>query len=61
VSSRETTKVLGIDRRNIKHGIERRLLLETTRHVFWIDYKRPKRLEILSDPDVQTMVDWWII
>ncbi len=34
VNGREITKALGVDRRNIKHGIERQLLLESTREAF---------------------------
>jgi hypothetical protein len=57
VSGRETTKVLGVNKRNIKHGIERGLLLESIGDAFLTNYKIPKRSYALKEHDVQIVVD----
>jgi hypothetical protein len=48
MNSRETSKVLGVDRiRNIKKAFERQLLLDTSCSNLWIDYKRAKHSDSL--------------
>jgi hypothetical protein len=41
-SDKEVARVLGVDRRNIKKGVERRMMLDTSQNAFWMDYKRAK-------------------
>jgi hypothetical protein len=49
MSSRETSKVLGVDKiRNIKKAFEKQLLLETSSFTLWTNYKRAKRSTFLS-------------
>lgn len=46
-SSQETTKILGVDKRNIKKGVERCVLLEALEIVFWTHFKHAKRSNVL--------------
>jgi hypothetical protein len=39
-SSRVVVRVFGIDRRNIKKGLERRLQLDADQNAFWVNSKR---------------------
>jgi hypothetical protein len=41
-NNREVAKVLEIDKRNIKKGVERFMMLDTSQNVFWMDYKKAK-------------------
>jgi hypothetical protein len=41
-SNKEVAKVLGVDRMNIKKGVERHMMLDTSQNAFWMDYKRAK-------------------
>jgi hypothetical protein len=50
-------KILGVDKRNIKRGVERRLLLNTSKNVFWTDYKWATRSNALSQHFVELVVD----
>jgi hypothetical protein len=56
-SSRETMKVLGVDKRNIKKDVESRMLLETSRNVFWMDFKHTKRSNVLSDHFIELVIN----
>jgi hypothetical protein len=40
VNNKEETKILGVDRRNIKKVYERCLLLDTLGSTFWTNYKK---------------------
>jgi hypothetical protein len=51
--------VLGVDRRNIKKAIIRRVLLDTQKDSFWTSYKRATRSDVLPE-SVRTLVsNWW--
>lgn len=52
-------KVLGVDMKNIKKGVDKCLLLDTSKSVFWMDYKWATRLNALSQHYVEVVVDWW--
>ncbi len=39
-SNRGITRILKVDRRNIKKGIEKHMLLDTSRNVFWTYYRK---------------------
>jgi hypothetical protein len=41
-SIREATRVLGVDRKNIKKGVQRCMMLDTSQNAFWMDYKKTK-------------------
>jgi hypothetical protein len=58
-SNKEVAKVLGVDRRNIKKGLERRTMVDTSQNAFWMDYKRAKRSNSLSERSKKLVVDWW--
>jgi hypothetical protein len=50
---------LGINKRNIKKGVERRMLLETLGSVFWMDFKHTKRSNVLFDHSIELVINWW--
>lgn len=50
---------MGVDRRNIKKGLERRTMVDTSQNAFWMDYKRAKRSNSLSERSKKLVVDWW--
>jgi hypothetical protein len=52
-------KVLGVDKKNIKKGVERHLLLDTSRRVFLTNYKPTTKSNALSQHYVELIVDWW--
>jgi hypothetical protein len=58
-NSRKTTKVLGVNKRNIKKGVERCMLLETLENVFWTDFKQTKRSNVLSVHSIELVINWW--
>jgi hypothetical protein len=61
MNSKEATKVLGVDKRNIKKAFKRQLLLDTSSSTFWIDYKRVKHSDFLSKHFQQLVINWWTI
>jgi len=60
-SSRGTTKLLGVNRRNIRKVIDRRLALDTLGNAFWTDYRRAKRADVLSKRFTKCVIEWWTI
>ncbi len=58
-NSRETMKVLGVDKRNIKKDVERCILLETLGSVFWTDFKHTKKSNVLSNHSIELVINWW--
>lgn len=57
-SSTAVAKVLGVDRRIIKKGIERRIQLDLQLDAFWINNKRT-RVRSISMVMRETIVEWW--
>jgi hypothetical protein len=41
-NNKEVARVLGVYRRNIKKGVERCMMLDTSQYAFWMDYKKAK-------------------
>jgi hypothetical protein len=41
-SNKEVVRILGVDKRNIKKGVERRMMFDTSQNAIWMDYKRAK-------------------
>lgn len=59
-SSRGVAKVLGVDIRNVKKGMERRLQLDLSDNAFWVNYKRATRATFISKEMKDVIVDWWV-
>jgi len=47
-SNKGISWILKVDRRNIKKGIEKHMLLDISRNVFWTYYRRNKHVDALS-------------
>jgi hypothetical protein len=52
---------LGVDRKNIKKGVERCMMLDTSQNAFWMEYKKAKPFNALFEYSKQLVVDWWRI
>jgi hypothetical protein len=48
-SGRGLAKMFGVDKRNIKKGLMHKVLLDTTKDAFWLNYRRAKWLECLPE------------
>jgi hypothetical protein len=46
---------------NIKKGVEKCMMLDTSQNAFWMDYKRAKQPNALSQHLKQLVLDWWRI
>ncbi len=60
-SIREAARVLGVDMKIIKKGVERCMILDSSQNAFWMDYKKAKRFYALFEYSKQLVVDWWRI
>jgi hypothetical protein len=58
-SNKGTTRTLGVDRRNINKGVEKHMLLNTSRNVFWRNYQRRKCANALLKHIVELVIKWW--
>lgn len=58
-SRRSVADVLGVDRRNLKRGMDRRLLLDTQQNAFWLSSKSPHRSDALPDSVIEVIIEWW--
>jgi len=58
-SSRGVTKLMGVDRRNIRKAIDRRLASDTLGNVFWIDYRRATPANVLFKHFIEHVIEWW--
>jgi hypothetical protein len=56
-SIREVARVLGVGKRNIKKGVERRMMLDTSQNAFWMDHMRAKQFNALFEHSKQLVVD----
>jgi hypothetical protein len=57
-SSRGLARALGVDRRNIKKAIMRRVLLDTQKDAFWTCYKRAARSDVLPESMRLLVIKW---
>jgi len=60
-SSRGTTKLLGVDSRNITKVVDRCWALDTLGNAFWTDYRRATRADVLSKHFTKCVIKWWTI
>lgn len=58
-SSRMIHGVLGLDRRNLKKGVERRLQLDAQKHVFWLNPSRSRRADAMTKAEEELVRQWW--
>ena len=58
-SSRGLARALGVDRKNIKKAIMRRVLLDTQKDAFWTCYKRAARSDVLPESVRLLVIKWW--
>lgn len=58
-SNRGVARVLGVDKRNIKKGFEKRLLLKTSSQDFWINHRRAKKSNSLAAHFEQVVTNRW--
>jgi hypothetical protein len=58
-SSRGLAKALGVDRRNIKKAIMRRVLMDTQNDFFWTCYEQATRSDVLPDSVRALVIKWW--
>lgn len=52
-------KMLGVDKRNMKRDLERRILLDTENDAFWLRYKCVRRSNCLSNKVRNLVINWW--
>lgn len=58
-SNRRIADLIGVDRRNLKRGMERRLLLDTRQNAFWLNYRSKRRSDALSDSVKEVVIEFW--
>ena len=58
-SRRSVADVLGVDRRNLKRGMQRRLLLDTQQNAFWLKYRSTCRSDALPVSATMVVIEWW--
>ena len=58
-STRGVAAVLGVDKQNIRRGIDRRTVLDTTQNAFWLQERKQSRTSILTEAMKKLVVDWW--
>jgi hypothetical protein len=58
-SSRAIARVLGVDRKNIKKGLERRLQLDADQDVFWVNHKKVFRSSPIAVEMKELIIHWW--
>ena len=51
--------VLGLDRRNVKKGIQRRLQLDAQKHAFWLYPSRSRRADATMKAEEELLRQWW--
>jgi hypothetical protein len=54
-SGQGITKVLGVDKRNIKNGIELCILLDTQSDTFWLSSRKAKRVDALFESYIRKL------
>jgi len=59
-NGRDITKMFGVDERNIKKGVERRILLNTKKIAFWLNYRKSRRFDFLDESLRNIVIQWWI-
>ena len=60
-SKRSVADVLGVDRRNLKRGMDRRLLLDTQQNAFWLSYRSLHCSDALPDSVTAVITEWWTL
>jgi len=58
-SGRGVARLLGVDRRNIKKALARRILLDTKQDAFWIQDDRRIRSDALPIAVRKMIIEWW--
>jgi hypothetical protein len=59
-SQRGVAGLLGVDRRNIKKALARRVLLDNTQDAFWLgDQRRVRINQALSEAVKRMIIQWW--
>lgn len=58
-STRSVASVLGVDRRNIKRAMHRRVLLDTKQDAFWLRYRSGGRTDSLTETVKEIVRRWW--
>jgi hypothetical protein len=51
--------VLGVDRQNIRKGIDRRVQLDGLKRAFWTNYRRSVRSDCISEATKDVVQQWW--
>ena len=51
--------VLGLDRRSVKKGIQRRLQLDAQKHAFWLYPSRSRRADATTKAEQELLQQWW--
>jgi hypothetical protein len=58
-SGRGVAGILGVDRRNIKKAVARRVLLDTKQDAFWLHDLKRVRSDALADSTRKIISQWW--
>lgn len=58
-SERGVASLLGVDRRNIKKALARRVLLDNSQDAFWLRDLRRVRSAAISSSNKKTITNWW--
>lgn len=58
-SSRSVAEVLGVDRRNIRKGVNRRVQLDLENQAFWRTNRRRERSDTISEATKSLVISWW--
>lgn len=58
-SGKGIAKMLGVDRWNMKRGLERQILLDTENDAFGLRYKCVRHLDCLSNKVRNLVINWW--
>jgi len=58
-SNRGVADLIGVDRKNLRRGMERRLLLDTQQNAFWLNYRATRRSDVLPDSVQEVVLNFW--
>jgi hypothetical protein len=58
-SGRSIVRLLGVDKRNIKRGVDWQISLNTQKDAFWLTYKRARPSDSIVEVVNNLMKNWW--
>ena len=60
-SNRRVADLIGVDRRNLRRGMERRLLLDTQQNAFWLNHRSNHRSDALPNSVKHLVLNFWTL